>query len=103
MARVTVHFYGSFRHVAGKEEESVELAEATLEGLVQAMERSYGQRFSQTLRDPQKQLSPGMMALVNGKQFPGWQTPLSDGDEVTFLSAIAGGEGAAAVARYHPG
>jgi MoaD family protein len=92
MGKVRIRFFGSFRSITGKEEESVELAEATLEGLVQAMDRSYGQRFIQTLRDPQKQLSPGMMALVNGQQFPGWQTPLSDGDEVTFLSAIAGGE-----------
>ncbi len=92
MAKVQVRFFGSFRNVTGKEAESVELAEATLEGLVQAMDRSYGQPFTQTLRDPQKQLSPGMMAMVNGKQFPGWQTPLSEGDEVTFLSAIAGGE-----------
>ncbi|MEE9202958.1 MAG: MoaD/ThiS family protein [Dehalococcoidia bacterium] len=99
MAKVTVRFYGSFRHITGKEEESVEPAEATLEGLVQAMEGSYGQRFTQVLRDPQKQLSAGMMALVNGKQFPGWQTPLAQGDEVTFLSAIAGGEGA----PYYPG
>jgi MoaD family protein len=91
MAEVRVRFYGSFRNITGKEMDSIQLDQATLEGLVQAIETAYGQGFTQVLRDPQQKLSPGMMVLVNGKQFTGWQTLLSEGDDVTFMSAIAGG------------
>ena len=32
-----------------------------------------------------------LLTFVNGRQFPGWQAPLADGDEVTFLHFISGG------------
>lgn len=91
MANIKVYFNGLFRQIAGKEEESVEISEATLEGLVRALERSYGEQFMGLLRDAQKHLSPGVTTFVNGRQFPGWQAPLADGDEVTFLHFISGG------------
>lgn len=91
MAKIRVYFNGLFRQIAGKEEESVEISEATLEGLVRALERSYGEQFTSLLRDAQKQLNPGVTTFVNGRQFPGWQAPLADGDEVTFLHFISGG------------
>lgn len=91
MTKVRVRFYGPFQHITGKKKESIELAEATLEGLAQALERSYGPRFTQVLRDSQKQLSPGGMVLVNGKQFSGWETRLARDDEVIFFFAMAGG------------
>ena len=91
MARIRVNFNGQFKQITGKEEESVEISEATLEGLVRVLESSYGEKFMGLLRNPQKQLSPGVTTFVNGRQFPGWQTPLGDGDEVTFLHFISGG------------
>ena len=91
MANIRVYFNGLFRQIAGKEEESVEISDATLEGLVRALKRSYGGQFTDLLRDAQKQLSPGVTTFVNGRQFPGWQAPLDDGDEVTFLHFISGG------------
>ena len=94
MAEVRVRFYGSFRNITGKEIDTIKLDQATLEGLAYALETAYGQGFTHVLRDPQQNLSPGMMVLVNGKQFTGWQTPLSERDDVTFMSAIAGGGGA---------
>lgn len=91
MAKIRVRFSGLFRQIAGKEEETVELTEATLEDLVQVLERSYGGQFIGLLRDAQKQLNPGVTTFVNGRQFPGWQAPLADGDEVAFLHFISGG------------
>lgn len=91
MAKIRVRFNGLFQQIAGKEEESVELTKPTLEGLVQYLERSYGGKFMGLLRDAQKQLSPGVTTFINGRQFPGWQAPLADGDEVTFLHFISGG------------
>jgi MoaD family protein len=91
MAKINVRFNGLFRQIAGKEEDIIEPTEATLEGLVRVLERSYGERFARALRDPGKQLSPGVTAFVNGRPFDVWQVPLADGDEVTFLPFISGG------------
>ncbi len=91
MAKIRVYFNGLFRQIAGKEEESVEISETTLEGLVRVLERSYGAEFNGLLRDAQKQLRPGVTAFINGREFAGWQAPLADGDKVTFLHFISGG------------
>ncbi len=91
MAKIKIHFSHSFRHMARKDGEEIDLAETTLEGLVQALERSYGRRFTRLLRDSQKQLNPGITILVNGEEFPGWQAALCEGDEVSFLLFMVGG------------
>lgn len=91
MAEIHVRFNGLFRQIAGKPEETVEVPEATLEGLVQVLEGSYGDSFARAVRDSRKQLSPGVTAFVNGRPFSGWQDPLADGDEVTFLPFVSGG------------
>ncbi len=91
MAKVTVRFKGLFQQITGSEKESLELGEPALEGLVRTLEGSYGKRFTESLRDPGKRLRPGVTVFVNGKQFSGWETPLAEGDEVTFLHFIVGG------------
>ena len=91
MVNIRVFFKGLFQDITGMKEERHALTDATLEGLVRALEKSYGKRFTEALRDPEKRLSPGVMALVNGSEFPGWETPLANADEVIFLHFIAGG------------
>lgn len=91
MAKIRVLFKGLFQQIAGKDEERFELDHPTLEGLVGALESVHGKRFTKVLRDSEKRLSPGVTAFVSGKQFPGWEAPLADGDEVTFLHFIVGG------------
>lgn len=90
MARVEVTYHGTFRHITQKPEETVELPVPTLEKLVQALEGSYGKRFVDTLRQPDRQLKPGMVVVVNGQNCD-WDTPLPEKCRVSFLSAIAGG------------
>jgi len=91
MPKIKVQYSGLFQRIAGKREERVNLTDATLEGLVRALEDAYGEDFTQVLRDPQKRLNPGVTTFVNGDQFPGWQAPLTNGDKVAFLLFTAGG------------
>ena len=91
MAEIRVRYNGLFRDITGKGEERVDLTELTLEGLVQVLVGFYGKRFTDSLRDDQKKLSPSVTAFVNGKKFPGCQAALADGDGVAFLPFIAGG------------
>lgn len=91
MAEVTVRFKGLFQQITGCEEKRIALSEPTLEGLVRALEGLYGRRFTEALRDPGRCLSPGVTAFVGKRQFPGWDTPLADEEEVTFLHFIVGG------------
>lgn len=91
MAKIRVCFKGLFEQIAGGKEKNVDLADPTLEGLVRALESAHGRRFTESLRDSEKRLSPGVMAFIGGREFPGWEAPLADGDEVTFLHFIVGG------------
>jgi molybdopterin converting factor small subunit len=91
MPKIKVHYSGLFRRIARKREERVNLTDATLEGLVRALEDAYGEGFTQALRDPQRKLNPGVTTFVNGAQFPGWQAPLTNGDNVAFLFFTTGG------------
>jgi len=61
------------------------------EGLVKTMEESYGKRFTRTPRDSGKELNSGVTVLVNGEAFSGWDAPLADGDQITFLFYAVGG------------
>ena len=90
MARVRVSFHGTFWHITQKHDDSLELAQPTLEAVVQEMGRRYGPRFSNAVRDAGGRPMPGMIVLVDGQNAP-WNTPLADNSQVSFLSAIAGG------------
>ena len=92
MIKVRVHYNQLFRVMAGrKKEEVVALDQATVEGLVKAMEESYGRRFTRTLRDPHDELNSGVTVLVNGEAFSGWDAPLADDDQIAFLFYAVGG------------
>jgi molybdopterin converting factor small subunit len=91
MAEIRVLFKGLFRQMVGGKEKKYDLTDPTLEGLVRTLEAAHGKRFIEALRDSEKRLSPGVTVFVGKRQFAGWETPLTDGDEVTFLHFIVGG------------
>ena len=91
MIEVTVRFKGLFEQIVGSKEMEYALEDPSLEGLVRTLEAAHGKRFTEALRNSEKQLSPGVTAFVSKREFPGWEATLADGDEVTFLHFIVGG------------
>jgi len=80
--RVTVLFFGRLKDVAGRAEESCELAEgATIESLFAALagQNSGLARFRASL------------VASRNQEFAPWNTPLRAHDEIAFLPPVSGG------------
>ena len=80
--RVKVLFFGRLKEIAGRGEDSVEIAEgSSIEQLFAAF----------TTQHPE--LVPFRASLVasRNQEFAAWSTPLHAGDEVAFLPPVSGG------------
>jgi len=80
--RVKVLFFGRLKEIAGRGEDSAEIAEgASIEHLFAAF----------TAQHPE--LAPFRASLVasRNQEFAAWSTPLHAGDEVAFLPPVSGG------------
>ena len=91
--KVTISYFGQLRNVTKVKQETVETAETTgfLELLSQRAEY-FGEPFRKIVMDESSRLRPSVLITVNGemmdKQSP---PPLTDGDNITLIPAIAGG------------
>ena len=91
MPRIGTSYHNVFLNITQRAGDTFDLPQPTLADVVRAAEGRYGRRFTESLVDPATwQLKPGMTVLVNGSRVD-WHAALSDGDEVSFLAAIAGG------------
>lgn len=80
--RVKVLFFGRLKEIAGRGEDSAEIADgASIEQLFTAF----------TMRNPA--LAPFRASLVASlnQEFADWSTALRAGDEVAFLPPVSGG------------
>jgi molybdopterin converting factor subunit 1 len=80
--RVKVLFFGRLKDVAGRAEESCELADgATIESLFADLVRHNGElaRFRASL------------VASRNQEFAAWDTPLRTRDEIAFLPPVSGG------------
>jgi molybdopterin converting factor subunit 1 len=78
--KVSVRYFALFREQTGIQSESVELAGGTAAELFQHMAARH------------ESLMPEAAALVAiNDEMTGWESPLSDGDEVLFFPPVAGG------------
>jgi molybdopterin converting factor small subunit len=96
MGAVTCRFLGSLRQVTGDQrEENIEMeGELTLDRLLQELGKRHGQAFAKRMIAENGQLSPSVLISISGQTEHAARrldAILHDGDEVTFVNALAGG------------
>jgi len=96
--KVNVEYLANFRLITGKNREEIRLNEGcSLDELVKKLNSMYGREFCRTLLDPEGNLKPYMMLIVNNREiYPSMQIKLrdiklKDGDSVAFLPPLSGG------------
>ncbi len=88
---IGVKYLGAFADTVRSKEETFELAVPFLSSLVEHLLERNGEKFRFLMMDPSTgEIRGGTTLLVNGQR-RGPQHRLSDGDEVTLLTPIAGG------------
>ena len=82
--RVKVLFFGMLKDVAGRAEDSLELAEGSAVG---AVFEHYASRFP-----PLREMA-GRVVLARNQEFADPSAGVADGDEIAFLPPVSGGSG----------
>ena len=91
--KIRVRYLGAFADAARSKEATCELPAPTLGALVKHLLQENGEKFRTLLVDSSgEKLRGGATLLVNGERRD-LQYKLSDGDEVTLLTPVAGGRG----------
>ncbi len=80
--RVTALFFGGLKEVAGRAEETVELASGS------RIEDLFAQFIS---RCPELARYRGSLVASRNQEFAAWNTPIDSGDEIAFLPPVSGG------------
>lgn len=89
---INVKYLGAFTDAAKSKEEICKIADPLLGSLIEHLLERNGEKFRALLMDPATEsLRGGITILVNGHRRE-LQCKLSDGDEVTLLTPIAGGK-----------
>ncbi len=89
--KIRVKYLGAFTNGAKSKEEICELSVPLLSALIDQLVKRNGEKFQTLLIDPATgTVRGGTTLLVNGHRCE-LQHTLSDGDEVTLLTPIAGG------------
>jgi len=93
--KITVKYYAMLSNLMGIREDSLDVREPTVKGVIEDMTRKHGQKFLEYLIDSKTgDLRYGLMILVNNKSIHylnGLNTRLKEGDVVAFIPAVAGG------------
>ncbi len=92
--RVTVRYMAQLRTTAGAADEAVEIdGPCTVAELASRLAARHGEALRRLLLASDGRLSPIILVFVNDVQVgPEDDRPLSDGDVMTLLSPIAGGQ-----------
>ena len=91
--QVTFLYFAQVRQAAGVESEQVELpGAAELAPSLAELAKKRGEAFHAILFDESGTLRPSLIVLVNGQPVGrGDVRALADGDQISILSAVAGG------------
>ena len=97
--RIRVHLYPPLNNAAGRSRLEVVLDpdDDSLQALIDKMVEQFGDPFRKLLYDDRDRIVGGWCAFINQKspvhfnQPDALATALCDGDEITFLLALAGG------------
>ena len=91
--KVKIRYCGQLKQAAGCAAEEVKPGgELSARELIASVAARHGEPLTGYLLDESGRLRPTVLAFVNEEQID-WETPrpLGDGDELVFMSAIAGG------------
>ena len=90
--RIKVEYAAQLKRAAGVGSEEFELdAPGSLRDLVSCIAEKHGDPLSGLLLDDARRLQPSILVFLGNDQVRGEDTPLEDGNSVTFLSPISGG------------
>jgi MoaD family protein len=90
-AKIRVRYLGAFADATRSKAETCEPAIPSVSGLIDHLLERNGEKFRALIIDPTTgTLRGGTTLLVNGHRRD-LEHPLSDGDEVTLLTPVAGG------------
>ena len=94
-SKITVKFFTTLREITGKKEEKIEFSRnTTLESLLKRLSKKYGKEFNDYIYDELNNVRGHLQFLVNGKSDAlnrGKRTLLKDGDQLTILPPVGGG------------
>ena len=91
--KVTVNYLAQLKQVAGIPSENIVVDEAySVRDLVQQVAKKHGEPLRSFLLDTEGSLRNSILVIVGDEQVH-WETPmqLNEGDEISFLSPLAGG------------
>ena len=90
---ITAVYTTQLKASLGVASETLDIADgATVGALIAALSERHGDDFTRLVLDESNSLLPSIILCIGDEQVaPGSDAPLSDGDSVTFLSAISGG------------
>jgi len=93
--KITVQFLGNIREITGTREQAFDVAEPTVQALVDRMAREYGDDFKRTLiHTSTGKVSSSVVIALNGvdiEALKGVKTNLKDGDIIAIFPPVAGG------------
>ncbi len=91
--QVTINYFAQVRQAAGVESERLALDDgADIQAALSELAGQHGDDFRALVLDQAGAVRPGLLTLLNGQSVPGRQRhPLADGDEISLISAVAGG------------
>jgi len=92
-----IRFLAAFKSMVGKDQIKLTINSAyfTLEDLIFKLTNEIGHRFNDLIiNNKTKEINPEILIFINHSEIQTLQklkTPLSDNDQITFLSSIHGG------------
>jgi molybdopterin converting factor small subunit len=91
--QVTFNYFAQVRQAAGVASDRVSVSEnADVVAALAALAERHGDEFRALVLDPTGGIRTSLLTLVNGQLVPhGEKRPLAEGDQVSLLSAVAGG------------
>jgi sulfur-carrier protein len=92
---LTVKFIGALRHLSGKTKLTFPFHDgATIKSVVQTISQDYPELKHTFSDEALNNARSNSLVLVNGKEISvlnGYETVLSDGDEIVFVPVVHGG------------
>ena len=91
--QVTIKYFAQVRQAAGVESERLSLGDGVdVQTALAELAGRHGDDFRAMVLDQAGAVRPGLLTVVNGQSVPSpQQYPLADGDEISLISAVAGG------------
>ncbi len=91
--QVTINYFAQIRQATGVKSEQLSLDEgANIQTALAELARRHGGDFRALVLGDEGAVRPGLLLVVNGQSVPSPQKhSLADGDEISLISAVAGG------------